>query len=757
MSATPSGVGPTSATPASPSSSSSSSSSQRATLVSPWWLVLVGLIPFAPLTLALALHAPLHAPGVVSLAGTWQVFAGDRAPTSIVAAEVVDPAALSSSLSSSSTTVTTLVPGPLPPTSRLLRIARRFTIEGDPVPSLLVFGGVANGVADVWINGRWLGGEGVSERGYKLPHVALSAYPVPAELLVRGDNLIVVAIAGEESLETGPFLAMVDRRLVIGPVETTRPWFDRVTVVEQLFDLGGVFLLLFVTALVMTLSWPEQERRAREVQWAAAAFSGAIAVYLAGKSGLLIACGFPRQVVPMAISAMALAMPEMLERAFFGRVSRLQQLNRVVCGVHIVILVFSSSPFAYLGFIPWLFFLMGFGVVIGVRGIRLTPTVETVLLASSVFAIFVSGLNDLLTDLNVIAAPRLFTLSAIDMAIVGSVFVVGRFLRTMGENAHLLRDIEHKNAELVKALRKAEESTRLKSAFLANTSHELRTPLNSIINVPEGLLEDFVEKNLVRCSACDSVFEAAPDETIGARDACPECSLVGTLSLQRTLAFVGDPETATKYLHSIQQSGRHLLAVVDDILDFSKLDAGRMTLHVEDTELDDVLGKLELAMVPLADARRIRLVTDRPGAARLRTDPVKLTQVLMNLVSNAIKFSPEDSEVRVGVVVTDDDITLTVADRGIGIAPADQSRIFESFLQLDNSHTRKVGGTGLGLAITKKIVELMKGTLRVESAVGTGSTFTVVVPRWQPPTVPPLASSTTTSESLRVAVPSKDV
>ena len=278
----------------------------------------------------------------------------------------------------------------------------------------------------------------------------------------------------------------------------------------------------------------------------------------------------------------------------------------------------------------------------------------------------------------------------------------------------------------------------MKSAFLANTSHELRTPLNSIINVPEGLLEEFTQRPFMACSSCKSLFEAPEGYVAGAAEACPECASTGTLSMELRAVFSGDPDAAMRYLRAIQHSGRHLLAVVTDILDFSKLEAGRMTLHFEEAALDDVLEKLALAMEPLADTRRITLKVDRVDpSVRLETDAVKLTQALMNLVSNAIKFSPEDSEVAVVVVVAAASVSVSVVDHGIGIAEADRARIFESFLQLDNSHTRKVGGTGLGLAITKKIVEMMHGVLRVESTVtggdsALGSTFVIELPLRQP-------------------------
>jgi len=346
-----------------------------------------------------------------------------------------------------------------------------------------------------------------------------------------------------------------------------------------------------------------------------------------------------------------------------------------------------------------------------------------------------AGVYDLLTDLNILSTPRLFMLAAVDMAIIGTVFVVGRFLRAIRENTRLVLSLADKNQELSGALERAEESTKLKSAFLANTSHELRTPLNSIINVPEGLLEEFVQRPFVVCAACACVFEAPENYVVKDGEKCPECGAAATLSTELRAVFSGDPEAAMRYLRAIQQSGRHLLAVVNDILDFSKLDAGRMVLHIENCALDEVLEKLSLTMTPLAEARSIQLNIGRVDPSeRLDTDALKLTQLLMNLLSNAIKFSPEGSEVAVVVDTGADVVSFSVVDHGIGIAEADRDRIFESFLQLDNSHTRKVGGTGLGLAITKKIVLLMNGSLQVKSSEGRGSTFIVKVPRVQPQT-----------------------
>jgi len=706
---------------------------------------LAGVLPFAPFLVAVLAYVPLSAPGVVSLVGPWSIIEDDRQAAVITAADLQAHDA-SGGLQMS-------LPGPLVPGTKQLKLARTFMLEAKPTePYVLVFGGLSNGVGDLWLNGHWIGSEGVFAEGYKLSHVGLGQYAVAPDLLLAGENLLVVAVGPEGMWESQPRTAAVDQRLLIGPQRLVRPWFDRVFILEHVLELGGAFLLLFVTALVLGLSLAERDQVARRVQWAAAGLCFAICAYLAGKSGMTRVISLQRDVLPFAVTCIALVMPELLERAFLGRTTRFVLVNRAVCGAHLVLQMFVMHSLVYVGFIPWLFVVMVWGLWLSIGGLRRSFNIENVLLSGSVVAMVTAGMNDLFTDLSLVATPRLFTLAAVDMAIIGSIFVVSRFLRTMGENARLIDDVERQNQELSKALDRAEESTRLKSSFLANTSHELRTPLNSIINVPEGLLEEFVQKPFVVCSSCSSLFEAPDGYVVTATMPCPECAATGTLSMELRAVFSGDPDAAMRYLRSIQQSGRHLLAVVNDILDFSKLEVGRMVVHLEDSPLDEVLERIEVAMAPLADTRRIHLKVDRVDATvRLDTDPVKLTQVLMNLVSNAIKFSPEDSDVVISAAVADDTITLAVTDHGIGIAVEDQARIFESFMQVDNSHTRKVGGTGLGLSITKKIVELMHGTLTVRSVPGQGSTFEVVVPRRQPSSSSSSSSSSPLSSSTTAA------
>jgi signal transduction histidine kinase len=317
------------------------------------------------------------------------------------------------------------------------------------------------------------------------------------------------------------------------------------------------------------------------------------------------------------------------------------------------------------------------------------------------------------------------------LSLLITAFVVSRVLRVTRAHDALLVDVEQKNVELTHALVRAEESTRLKSAFLANTSHELRTPLNAIINVPTAMLDDFAPRPLSICTACQAVFDL-PDEawTPSSDDVCPACGAQATMTRAERPVFGGDAETAVELLRSVQQSGRHLLAVVSDILDLSRLEAGQMPLHLVDLAVAPLVEGVRRSLEPLAAPRGIRIVVDvSPADAVFVSDATRLTQILINLVGNAIKFSPDGGVIDVCAAANADEVSLTVVDRGIGIAAADQARIFEDFVQVDDGHTRKVGGTGLGLSITKHLVTLLGGTIRVDSAPGAGATFTVALPR----------------------------
>jgi signal transduction histidine kinase len=244
------------------------------------------------------------------------------------------------------------------------------------------------------------------------------------------------------------------------------------------------------------------------------------------------------------------------------------------------------------------------------------------------------------------------------------------------QNARLYREIEAKGQQL-------ETASRHKSEFLSNMSHELRTPLNAIIGFSEVLSE-------------------------------------------RLFGEVNDKQA--EYLRDILESGRHLLSLINDILDLSKIEAGRIELELADFHLPNAIENALVLVRERAGRRGIQLgcaVDERLG--NVRADERKVKQVLLNLLSNALKFTPEGGQVDVRAVQHDGFAELSVTDSGVGIAPEDQEVVFEEFRQV-GSAAKKVEGTGLGLAISRKLIELHGGRIWVTSRVGTGSTFTFTLP-----------------------------
>ncbi len=244
------------------------------------------------------------------------------------------------------------------------------------------------------------------------------------------------------------------------------------------------------------------------------------------------------------------------------------------------------------------------------------------------------------------------------------------------QNVQLFTEIQEKSRQL-------EIASQHKSQFLANMSHELRTPLNAIIGYTEMMAD----------------------------------------------GLYGDvPEKAQGVLERVQANGRHLLGLINDVLDLSKIEAGQLVLTMEEYSVTDMVATVLSATESLARAKNLRLASDVPAGLPTGTgDARRLTQVLLNLVGNAIKFTDQGS-VEVRAAAVDGRFELSVVDTGFGIAPEDQAKIFEEFQQVDNTSTRKKGGTGLGLSISRRIVELHGGRITVESGVGKGSTFKVVVP-----------------------------
>ncbi len=244
------------------------------------------------------------------------------------------------------------------------------------------------------------------------------------------------------------------------------------------------------------------------------------------------------------------------------------------------------------------------------------------------------------------------------------------------QNARLFREIEDKSRQL-------EVASRHKSEFLANMSHELRTPLNAIIGFSEVLAE-------------------------------------------RMFGEINDKQA--EYLGDILESGRHLLSLINDILDLSKIEAGRMELELSEFNLPDAIDNTLTLVRERAQRREIRLARSiDPRVGNVSADERKVKQVLLNLLSNALKFTPEGGRIDVGVAVRDGMAEVSVTDTGVGIASEDLDAVFEEFRQVGTA-AKKVEGTGLGLAISRKFIELHGGRIWVTSTPGVGSTFAFTLP-----------------------------
>jgi signal transduction histidine kinase len=246
-------------------------------------------------------------------------------------------------------------------------------------------------------------------------------------------------------------------------------------------------------------------------------------------------------------------------------------------------------------------------------------------------------------------------------------------------------DIAQQNELLRRQAIELEQASALKSQFLANMSHEFRTPLNAILGYASMLQQ----------------------------------------------GVAGTVEAGVKrQLSRIESNGRHLLTIINEILDISRIEAGRMPLQLSRCNIPDLVNEVRSELEPIIMRSKVGVTIDlEKGLRPITTDRQKVKQIVLNLVSNALKFTHHGS-ITIVVRTQPDDrtVTLAVKDTGIGIAPADQEKIFEDFRQLDNSPTRAYGGTGLGLSICKRLAQMLNGRIALESELGKGSVFTLTLP-----------------------------
>jgi signal transduction histidine kinase/DNA-binding response OmpR family regulator len=306
---------------------------------------------------------------------------------------------------------------------------------------------------------------------------------------------------------------------------------------------------------------------------------------------------------------------------------------------------------------------------------------------SYISVLMLMGQATFVNDVMILAVTRmLFLFGALVSFIVGIANLQEKRLRIRQletEESRKVEELTRLAQELEDANRRIREADRMKSQFLATMSHELRTPMNSIIGFSEILSERLADRI--------------------------------------------EPKHLGFLMH-IHTSGRHLLGIINDILDLSKIEAGKMEIYPEFFTVAPVVESVCQVMRGMSNQTPTIVVEVAPDIPQIETDLAKFKQVLFNLLSNAVKFSPSGSPITVRAAVDSGVVTVSVRDHGIGIDPAHHALIFEEFRQVDSSVRREFGGTGLGLALVKKFVELQGGRVSVESHLGAGSTFSFTLP-----------------------------
>lgn len=577
---------------------------------------------------------------------------------------------------------------------------RRTVDLGDVSESqFLLLGNIRNGIADLYVNGEYLGRNESTMPDYQADWTTSQGWEIPPRFLKPGHNLLAMRIFWHE-IETD---GLYDRRLLIGPEHIVRPAYARAKLSSALFTLGSLLMSVLLFALLLALRLAAREESARRRFVSAMALVGSVAFYNSCVTGIITLL-YPvpsTWMAPIAAASMALVASGVwafTESELLGRVTWAQKANWVIMPLFVVGALFNSAALRIESLYLALFLI--YMAVLAVRAMLRRPTPTIVLIGSSLLVVVTTAFTDVLSNVGFLDLPDVFSQALTNLAVAASVALIVEFINISRKNQLLSASLAMTNSDLSSALARAQESTRIKSELLASVSHELRTPLNSIINIPDGLLEDF------------------PEDAKGT-------------------SYVGEPADTARYIKRIAASGRHLLSVVNDILDHSRLNAGRLPLSLSELSLTALFTELRDTVEPLAEQKRINVILpSNPPDVPLQADAVRLKQVLLNLIGNAIKFSNEGGRITVTVERAGASYVFAVRDEGIGIAPENQKLIFESFRQVDGGTTRRFGGTGLGLAIARDLVTMHGGAIWVESQVGHGSTFSFRVPLAGPAVAP---------------------
>lgn len=643
------------------------------------------------------------------------------------------------------------LPGPLAvPLGATWSLRRRIVLGADLASSdaFWLLGDTGSALIRAYLNDRFIGEVGGFKTYYKDSLDGLEGLAVPGALLREGANELRLEVRCLVPARCG----VGDDRFLLGPVDALKPYYFSSSATEAFLRLGAPVLgLVSLGLLVSLLALEWRGARRQRYAWATTVLVAQL-VHQVGESGAfggLSLSVFTRMVLSeLGTGAALVALVGWVEQS--GREGRQVWVRPLaVSGGLLALWLLALEPgrlfsATYL----WSSSVWG-GVAVGYlvwQGLRALPGATgtlRLLLALGLLSLGGAAASDVARAFGLHALPSLTEMALVSASLAVTAVMVGEFLTLTQRNRELAvslrranQELEAANQQLAGALVEVQAATRVKGEFLANASHELRTPLNSIINIPEGLLEDFPAEPRASCSACGAFFALEPQEHVAQVQPCPECGASGTLRTEEAVRYVGDPKRTTAYLSSIARSGNHLLRVVNQVLDFSRLESGKAELRREQVPVGSLFDDLLSTVTPIAAKRGIRVSVSAPGELNAFADPIKLMQVLLNLVSNAVKFSPEGSTVEVSARAADEGgVLFSVKDRGVGIAPEHHRLVFESFSQVEGAHQRNAKGTGLGLPICRELVEAHGGQLWIESALGQGSTFAFRIPQAAEPAV----------------------
>jgi signal transduction histidine kinase len=298
--------------------------------------------------------------------------------------------------------------------------------------------------------------------------------------------------------------------------------------------------------------------------------------------------------------------------------------------------------------------------------------------------------------------------------------------RTVKINADLEKGIE----TLKKSLEEAKRAAQGGDEFLASVSHELNTPLNAILSLPPTLLKDYKKMDVWHCASCGAIFEPEPGNTKTSMP-CPDCN--SPMKIDNRLVFAGDATEHLHFMERVSSATDHMRRIVQSFIDYSSLAGAQLEAKTEQVDVRQILDDVRNVVVPLANEKKITVGFPKiPNAVPIIVDRTMITQVLINLVTNSVKFTPAGGKVGLDIEAPKPGAggwRFRVRDTGIGIAKDKLEEVFAAFYQVDGGHTRQYGGTGLGLSIARKLVELHNGRIWAESeGANKGSTFTFELP-----------------------------